>query len=145
MSLSVLAALAACRDRGASAGDGGADAGADVAATTPVGAACAGDGECGGGACVRSVERACEGPVRPHAWRLEFPGGYCTRAGFDAVECPAGAAPHGVVTGCDGLRYRFCARRCASDAECRVSDGYACERESGQCLPPALAPPRDGG
>ena len=71
-----------------------------------------------------------------------FPGGYCTQACRSAA-CPADAFC--VAAGAE----RYCLRRCASDDECRVAEGYVCQHLSPLlprgCIPnPApvgLAPP----
>lgn len=137
-----LAACGGSRDAGRDAG--APDAAAD-AAPARVGAACLGDGDCAGLRCATRFERMCSGPVRPHSWSFEFPGGWCNPAldigrGEISGGCPAGSSTHTVFTACDGVPFRFCTRPCATDADCRVAEGYRCNSEAMQCLPPALVP-----
>ena len=50
------------------------------------------------------------------------PGGYCSQR-CDAVRCPDDAVCVAMVSGA------YCMRRCASDADCRLADGYECYRD----------------
>ena len=139
--------LAACGTRSASSPDAAAarDAVVDVAPTR-VGAACAGDGDCDGLVCATRFERMCAGPIRPHTWSFDFPGGWCQppvdlARGDIPGGCPAGSSTITAFVGCDGVPFRFCAPRCARDADCRVAEGYRCNTESMLCYPPALVTP----
>lgn len=145
--------LAACAGRG-NAADAGPDVFADRAPDAPptaVGRACTGDGDCAGLRCTTVVERMCAGPVRPHVWRGEFPGGWCGPAtdlatGEIPGGCPSGSVRHTVFVGCDGVPYRYCAPPCARDADCRAAEGYRCQVEGMFCVPPMYAtPPDDAG
>ena len=138
--------LAACGSSRSSGSDSGAprDAVADVAPTL-VGAACRGDDDCAGLRCATRFERMCSGPVRPHTWTFDFPGGWCNPAidlarGDIPGGCPAGSTTMTAFVGCDGVPFRFCTRPRATHADCRAAEGYRCNRESMLCMPPALAP-----
>lgn len=137
--------IAACGgSRRAGSDAGSRDAVADVAPTL-VGAACRGDDECGGLRCAARFERMCAGPVRAHTWSIDFPGGWCNPAidlarGDIPGGCPAGSSTVSAFVGCDGVPFRFCTRRCETDADCRAAEGYRCNRESMLCMPPALVP-----
>ena len=143
--------LAACGSSRSSGSDSGAprDAVADVAPTL-VGAACRGDDDCAGLRCATRFERMCSGPVRPHTWTFDFPGGWCNPAidlarGDIPGGCPAGSTTMTAFVGCDGVPYRYCAPPCARDADCRAAEGYRC-LEGMFCVPPMYAPtPDDAG
>ncbi|MFO0648240.1 MAG: hypothetical protein U0326_18520 [Polyangiales bacterium] len=136
--------LPACGVRNASTAD--ASTARDVAPDVPptrVGNASGGDGDCAGLVCATRFDRMCNGPIRPHAWGFEFPGGWCQPAvdlarGDIPGGCPAGSRTLTVITGCDGIPFRFCTRPCASDRDCRASEGYRCNLEALLCYPPAL-------
>ena len=136
--------LPACGVRNTSTAD--ASTARDVAPDVPptrVGNACGGDGDCAGLVCATRFDRMCNGPIRPHAWGFEFPGGWCQPAvdlarGDIPGGCPAGSRTLTVITGCDGIPFRFCTRPCASDRDCRASEGYRCNLEALLCYPPAL-------
>ncbi|MBI5513799.1 MAG: hypothetical protein HY909_08520 [Deltaproteobacteria bacterium] len=128
--------------------DGGAPASDSRPSPPPtLGQRCVGGADCGAGlACETVLRRSCQGPVRAHEYVLDLPGGQCTRALFhlpmqNALVCPVGSGQLAIIPGCDGLVLHLCARPCTSDAECRVSEGYRCQSESGLCVPPALVPP----
>ncbi|MDO9020388.1 MAG: hypothetical protein Q8S73_06705 [Deltaproteobacteria bacterium] len=130
------------RETPGSATDAGTDA-PEAAAATVVGHACASSDDCPAMGCLRVLERECAGPGRPHTWRVEFPGGYCgptpvLASGTLVAPCPAGSLTWTAFVGCDGIPFRFCARRCASDADCRTAEGYRCQRDLGACAPPAF-------
>lgn len=118
------------------------DAEEDAEAPSATGRACEGATECDGIPCVMGATRSCEGPVRAHEWTFTFPGGSCTPTSeeSDPGMCAADSQLHTVITGCDGLRFRFCAPRCETDDDCRHAEGYFCEPEAKLCLPPDLAP-----
>ena len=135
--------IAACGgSRSATRDAGTRDAGADVAPSL-VGAPCRADDDCAALRCATHFERVCAGPIRPHTWSIDFPGGWCNPAldlarGDIPGGCPAGTTTLTVGTGCDGVPFRFCTRSCASDADCRAAEGYRCNREAMLCYPPAL-------
>jgi hypothetical protein len=110
---------------------------------TAVGRACSADAECAGLVCVTRLQRMCLGPIRPHTWSWEFPGGWChppidLNRGVVPGGCPPGSSNLTVLVGCDGIPFRFCTRPCAADVDCRAAEGYRCNRESSLCYPPAL-------
>lgn len=142
--LALAFALDACGTRN---NNGSPDATArDVAPDAPptrVGLACAGDADCPGLTCVTRFERMCQGPIRPHTWSMDFPGGVChppvdLARGDIPGGCPAGTRTITAYVGCDGIPVRLCARVCASDADCRAAEGYRCNGEAMLCYPPAL-------
>jgi hypothetical protein len=144
VALALGAALLDCggREPPVTSADAGRDA-PEATVTTVVGLACASADDCPAMGCLRVVERECAGPVRPHTWRVEFPGGYCgptpvVASGTLAAPCPDGSLPWTAFVGCDGIPFRFCARRCATDADCRTAEGYRCQRDFGACAPPAF-------
>lgn len=64
------------------------------------------------------------------------PGGYCTSSctpGTVGAECPEGEC---VATARSGAQ---CLRRCTADADCRVVEGYVCDRDWHACLIPNTA------
>lgn len=137
-----------------SSGGAGRDAGggaADATVTTVVGNACSTAADCPGMSCLTTFMRSCMGPGQPHTWSTEFPGGYCGPAPDPTTwrpvtGCPAGTMQWSIYVRCDGIPFRFCARVCASDRDCRTSEGYRCHPEVGVCAPPAFqAPVEDGG
>lgn len=137
-------ALDACggRDTPAPAPDAARDVAPD-APPTAAGLACGGDGDCAGLVCLTRLQRMCNGPIRPHTWSWEFPGGSCNppvdlARGDIPGGCPSGTSTITAFVGCDGVPFRFCARRCASDADCRAAEGYRCNLEATLCYPPAL-------
>jgi hypothetical protein len=70
-----------------------------------------------------------------------YPGGYCERPCTVDGDCPLDSL-------CGNAR--LCRRRCASDADCRVNEGYACfalAPSAGVCEPrqPATMGPVDLG
>jgi len=143
VALAMLATLVGCGGRGATTTDAGRDAPwlPDVPVSTVVGNACRTTDDCPAMSCLTRFDRACAGPVRPHTWHSEFPGGYCgpapdVDAGTLATACPAGSTMVTVFIGCDGVPFRWCGRRCATDADCRVAEGYRCHQDLGVCAPP---------
>jgi hypothetical protein len=98
-----------------------------------IGGACADDADCSaaGGMCLMTIGSG--------AFAYTFPGGYCTApctGGSGSTECGAGAA-------CYSLGTRgYCVKTCASNADCRVADGYMCMSppfvggSTMYCLPP---------
>ncbi len=152
-----LLALSGCGVRKGATPDATAplDAAVDAPATR-LGASCAGDDACDGLRCATRFERSCNGPIRPHQWTFEFPGGWChppvdLARGDVLGGCPAGTDNITLITGCDGVPFRFCTVHCASDRDCREAEGYRCNLEALLCYPPALVSdgpefaPRDAG
>jgi len=92
----------------------------DQTCDLPYGAACTDDFDCGFG----------EGICVTRAAGYTFDGGYCT-APLGGV-CDAPSLPR-LATESSGLLLAAC----ASDADCRVEEGYACDTASGGCLPAA--------
>ncbi len=151
LAMLALAMLVDCggRER-ASGGDSGPAR--DVASVTTVaGNACRTAADCPAMVCLGAFERSCLGPVRPHTWSAVFPGGYCgpmpdLATGSLLGDCPSGTFRWTAFVGCDGVPFRFCARRCAGDSDCRVAEGYRCHPELFGCAPPSfLSSPDDGG
>ncbi|MBK7399899.1 MAG: hypothetical protein IPJ34_27510 [Myxococcales bacterium] len=148
LALLVLAGCAHKNDPGTTADTGVVDA---ALVPTVVGKACASDGACEGLTCVTKVHRDCAGPIRPHPFDLEFPGGYCNpllvpEKGDIPSGCPAGSTTYTLLAGCDGIPFRFCGKLCHTDGDCRLAEGYHCQPELGLCVPPALySPPVDAG
>ena len=151
MRRTIVAALTLCLPGcGSGSGRTATDAARDVSAAvdvapTRVGLACASDGDCDALRCATRLQRMCQGPVRPHTVTIDFPGGYCNPTldlarGDIPGGCPAGSTTYALLAGCDGIPFRFCGRRCAVDAECRVAEGYRCHLELNMCLPPSLLP-----
>ncbi len=65
------------------------------------------------------------------------PGGYCTSfCSANGDPCPDGTC---MDTGRGGA---VCARTCASDADCRASEGYACDPVWHACSLPGMSAPR---
>lgn len=89
----------------------------------PLGAGCASDADCQGGRCFDDDL---------------FPGGYCALPASEAVCIPPGAA----ALYWAALEDVVFAKPCATDADCRVAEGYACNADLGACFPGAL-PPED--
>ena len=88
---------------------------------TPVGAACAGDGDCGeGGTCVKEEE----GYV--------FHDGYCVIDWADYC-CSAGSEPVGM--GEDEDSNTYCMLTCGADNDCREDDDYLCDNDLDVCWP----------
>lgn len=153
--LTALTALLACAGRPSLRADASTASDASVATDAPVdtaiGRACVGDEGCAGLRCYTTVTRMCNGPIRPHEWRAEFPGGWCNPAidlatGNIAAGCPAGTQTYTIFVGCDGIPFRYCGRNCARDQDCRVAEGYRCHPELNLCVPPVFAPEvSDGG
>jgi hypothetical protein len=103
------------RDGGGSTVDGGSSS------VVPVGAACAGDGDCNGGLCA-----------------TDLPGGYCTQTACDTTPCPSGSVCFNIGGG-----ESACFKSCTSPSECRVSEGYTCDADD-TCYPDTTTP-SDGG
>lgn len=143
--------LVGCAGRNSSNADAATSRDATVTVDTAVGRPCVGDEACAGLRCYTTVTRMCNGPVRPHEWRVDFPGGWCNpaidlAAGNIAGGCPAGTQTYTIFVGCDGIPFRYCARTCARDADCRAAEGYRCHAELNLCVPPAFVPSDvDGG
>jgi hypothetical protein len=84
-----------------------------------------------GAACV--VDSDCGPPETP--WTCltgaEFPSGYCSRAGCDravADDCPLRTSCYDPTLVVPGSGDEHCAVICATDDECRMTDGYRCVR-----------------
>lgn len=78
-----------------------------------VGAGCARDADCADG------------------WCADLPGGYCSRPRCDMAGCPAGSeCTYLVRSGQPSIN--VCLRGCAGDGDCRVAEGYGCDR--GRCV-----------
>ena len=96
----------------------------DAAPPSALGAACTGEQQCG-------ADHRC----------LPMPGGYCASA------CGVTGAP------CDGACVEtpgsgeLCLASCSSDAECRTTEGYTCDRQWRACMIPNTAAivPRECG
>lgn len=113
--------------------DAGVDAGppaTDAGPPHPIGTPCAAAAEC------------TPDPTSGAATRCEndgdgYPGGYCTHRCFLDSNCAAGS----VCWESGGFRNRICVLSCASDADCRASEGYVCGQpidgmlSSDGCLP----------
>ena len=94
----------------------GQDCGVDL------GTACQTSSDCGVGTCLREIDG------------LDFPDGYCSlQIDWSANGCiPAGGIEIDVgIHESDG----WWAKRCHSNDECRVDEGYACDLGAGACLP----------
>lgn len=129
-----------CAGRKEASDTSDASAGADAPLVSSVGRGCANDAECAGLVCAKRFERSCAGPIKPHAWSVEFLGGLCNPP-LDATKgevvggCPAGSKSVTLATGCDGVPFRYCTTTCKSDADCRTSDGWGCDLDGQLCLP----------
>lgn len=66
---------------------------------------------------------------------LPVPGGYCTSMCEEGVACEPGAVCLDSHRGGQG-----CAAGCASDADCRVAEGYACDPVWKACVLPGVMP-----
>jgi hypothetical protein len=97
------------------------------------GTACTADSDCKGtdvspGLCAKSLSLSAFGAA------TAFSGGYCTNRCTTSTECASKSA---CVT-----QPRSCLATCVSNADCRVSEGYSCQKApSGggnlsYCLPP---------
>jgi L,D-peptidoglycan transpeptidase YkuD (ErfK/YbiS/YcfS/YnhG family) len=62
-----------------------------------------------------------------HLACMGLPGGYCTKANCRTTGCPSGSTCAQV-----GDEQTFCVKSCGSDAQCRTSEGYACD-SAGDC------------
>lgn len=123
-------------DAGEPPPDGGAvttDAGTDAGPRPPqIGDACASNADC------RAISGTAECMTRNRLGTTTFPGGYCSQRCGSAA-CPAGSVC--LREFLDG----YCVRPCASDTECRASEGYECrapsrgtlEDAAAACLPPS--------
>ncbi len=81
-----------------------------------VGAPCAANTDCAGGAC------------------LGLPAGYCSVEDCGTSGCPAGSTCFDF-----GANGSFCLDDCVSDSDCRVGDGYECDVDN-TCWPVATPP-----
>ena len=76
-----------------------------------IGTPCTGPDECNGGTCMESL-----------------PGGYCTISGCGAsLPCPDGSICSPIHQ--DDIKGTVCLKACDMPAECRLDDGYACDRD----------------
>lgn len=111
------------------------DAGGDEADAAPgraIGAPCSLAEQCADGL----VPAECLTMV----WAIEAPNGYCTAIGcHDDADCPGGAE----VAACAELYggVRACFRRCASEADCRIDEGYRCIDPDGDDSAPRVCLP----
>jgi len=97
-------------------GSGATDATADATSSWSIGQPCVGDDDCGDGLCL--------------TW---LPDGYCTQpACGPSAPCPADAVCAPVHQ--DGFEGTACLAACDVVGDCRIDDGYACDRD-GTCWP----------
>ncbi len=133
-------------DAGGATTDGGSTASDGSTPTTPggIGSACDMDDDCDGDA-------TCYTTVGSGMFGLELPGGYCSKectAGSGSTECGAGSDCYSIGFGMWGVT--FCAKTCATEADCRGEEGYTCRMPplgggtTKYCLPPTGGLP-DGG
>jgi len=104
-----------------------------------VGSGCSGDAACSGvtgGMCITSL-----------GGFLTLPGGYCSASCTTSAMCGAGATCLSLGFGGGAGQ---CVATCATSADCRVSEGYACQAipfggVGRVCVPPFGGGGRDGG
>jgi len=87
----------------------------------PVGVTCSVAGDCGTGPylCIKQ----------------DFPNGYCSRSCNSDSDCPSGS-----VCPTSGKGDGDCMQTCAGDADCRLTEGYFCDKTHAGSLSSFCAP-----
>lgn len=133
---------AAAGGGGSSGGNGGGGSGATGggSAVGEIGEPCSSNADCGAVAGAECYTTIGGGPVPT----INFPNGFCSKAcdtQSSDKECGeiAGCASIGQSGGRISTTLTICTPPCASDAECRVAEGYKCFQlipGFGVCTPP---------